>query len=493
MRNVIPRQALITILTLVAAAASAADLSTFEKYFEDATMRVDYYHTGSAAEEVIALDRVVREGMWAGSRVHLADAYDTGGYAVVIYDVASGTRLFSRGFDSYFGEYRTTEAATKGVRRTYQESALVPFPRKPVRLVVEARGRDQVLRPIFETVIDPAAYTVVRETPTPGATVIPVLTCGDPHRCVDIAVLAEGYTAEEEGKFRRDLGRAVGTLTAVEPFASAKRRFNISGVFAPSAQSGCDEPSRGVWRNTILDASFDALGSERYLLSENNRAIRDLAAQVPSDAILIMVNSPRYGGGGIYNLYCTFTSDNQWTPYVMVHEFGHAFAGLADEYYTSSVAYSDFYPKGVEPASPNVTALLDPANLKWKALVTPGTPIPTPWEKAGFDEMDRAYQKTREELNARIATLMRAGAPAAEVDALKERAETLSKSHADEVDAYLAKSAWVGKVGAFEGAGYASHGLYRPMLDCIMFTKGRKPFCTVCRDAISRVIDHFDE
>jgi hypothetical protein len=157
------------------------------------------------------------------------------------------------------------------------------------------------------------------------------------------------------------------------------------------------------------------------------------------------------------------------------------------------VAYNDFYPKGVEPSEPNITALLDPANLKWKALVTPGTPIPTPWEKRGFDEMDRAYQKVREELNARIATLMRSGAPASEVDALNEQSERLSREHAAKVDAYLAKSAFVGKVGAFEGAGYAAEGLYRPMLDCIMFTKGSKPFCNVCQDAIRRMIDHYGE
>ncbi|MGE5235659.1 MAG: M64 family metallopeptidase, partial [Acidobacteriota bacterium] len=329
--------AVATLALLAAAGATAADLSTFERYFEDATMRIDTYHTGNATEETISLDRVVRQPVWAGSRVHLEDAYATGGYAVVVYDAASGARIFSRGYDTYFGEYRTTGPAVKGVLRTYQESALIPFPRKPIRFVIEARARGGASHPIFTTEIDPQAYTVVRESPSPGVEVIPALTCGDPHRCVDIAVLAEGYTASEEPKFRTDLARAVATLTAAEPFASAKDRFNISGVYTPSAESGCDEPSRGVWRDTVLGAGFDALGSERYLLSEDNRAIRDLAAHVPYDAILIMVNSPRYGGGGIYNLYCTFTSDNQWTPYVLVHEFGHAFAGLADEYYTSSV------------------------------------------------------------------------------------------------------------------------------------------------------------
>ena len=206
-----------------------------------------------------------------------------------------------------------------------------------------------------------------------------------------------------------------------------------------------------------------------------------------------MVNSPRYGGGGIYNLYCTFTADNQWSPYVFLHEFGHHFAALADEYYTSSVAYTDFFKAGVEPLEPNVTALLDPAKLKWRDLVTPGTPLPTPWAKAGFDASEIKYQQAREALNARIGEASRSGKPAPEVDALKADAERLSFEHAREMDALLLAAPQAGRVGAFEGAGYASTGLYRPSLDCIMFSKGTKPFCPACRRAIERVIDSHGE
>jgi hypothetical protein len=161
---------------------------------------------------------------------------------------------------------------------------------------------------------------------------------------------------------------------------------------------------------------------------------------------------------------------------------------------TSSGTRSPASPtKGVEPDAPNITALLDPANLKWKDLVTLGTSIPTPWEKAGFDTMDLAYQKVREELNAKIAAAKRGGAPRDEVEKMQDDADRLSREHAAEVNAYLAKSAFVGKVGAFEGAGYSSNGLYRPMLDCIMFSKGAKPFCKVCQQAIAKVIEHYGE
>jgi len=478
---------------LFAAPLLAGSPSGFEERFLDATLRIDTFHTGNAAEEVVSLDHVYRQGIWAGSQTHLIEPFGFGGYLVKVTDPASGALLFSKGYDTYFGEYRTTPAAEKGVRRTYRESVLIPCPKATVRLAIEARGRDGSLKEIFSTEIDPAAVTVVRKSLHAGVTVVDALKNGDPHAKVDVAILAEGYTAEEEGKFRADLARFVKIFLGQEPYAGRKDSFNIYGVFRPSQDSGCDEPSWGSFKNTALNASFDSLGSERYLLIEDNQRLRDLAAHVPYDALLVMVNSPRYGGGGIYNLYCTFTSDNYWSTYVFLHEFGHTFAGLADEYYTSSVAYSEFFPKGVEPPAPNVTALLDPTNLKWKSLVTPGTAIPTPWEKADFDTMDLSYQKVREELNGGIAAAKRAGAPRADVEKLQEQSERLSREHAARVDAYLATSAFVAQVGAFEGAGYASRGLYRPMVDCLMFTKGAKPFCKVCQQAVVRVIDYYGE
>ena len=477
----------------VLAVLALAQPSAFDAHFLDATLRVDTYHTGNTAEEIVALDRVVREGSWAGSRTHLTDPFPTGQYRAAVIDPASGEVLFSRRYDSYFGEYRTTADAGKGVRRTFHESVLIPCPKGKVRFTIEARGRDGAAHEIFATELDPAATNVVRRATGAGVTVIEAAHGGDPHASVDVAILADGYTATEEGKFRADLARFVKVFFAHEPYASRKASFNVYGVFVPSQESGCSEPSWGSFKNTALGASFDALGSERYMLTEDNRAVRDAAAHVPYDALMIMVNSPRYGGGGIYNLYCTFTSDNYWSEYVFLHEFGHAFGGLADEYYTSSVAYTDFYPKGVEPDAANITALLDPAKLKWGALVTPGTPVPTPWEKADYDVMDLAYQKVREELNAKIAAAKRAGAPRAEVEKMQDEADRLSREHAARVDAYLAKSAFVGRVAAFEGAGYSSRGLYRPMVDCIMFSKGVKPFCAVCQHALVRVIEHYGE
>ncbi len=467
--------------------------ATFYASFEDATMRIDYYHTGDASREFIALDRIYRQGAWAGSRVHLVDTFDNGRYYAELHDPETGDLLFSKGFDSYFGEYRTTEAASDGRKRTYHESVLVPFPRGPVSFVLKARDDRNRLVPIHEEVIDPSSYTIVTGPPPGDVEVVDVLVNGDPHGKVDIAILAEGYTKEEREKFLEDLSRFSHIFFSQEPYVRLKEDFNVRGLFVASEESGCDEPRRGKYRHTALGVTFDSLGLERYLLTEDNRALRDVAAHAPYDALYVMVNHDRYGGGGIYNLYCTFTTDNQWHEYLFVHEFGHAFAGLADEYYTSNVAYETFYAKDVEPTEPNITALLDPAHLKWGDLVSPGTEIPTPWEKDGFDALSSSYQAAREEINEELAKLEREHAPRKEREALEKRSDKLSRKNARELRRYLRKSAYRDVVGAFEGAGYASEGLYRPMIDCVMFTRGVKPFCAVCEQALSRVVSHYLE
>ena len=465
----------------------------FDQYFVDQTLRVDYFHIGNLQEEIITLDRALVQGSWAGSTKNLIDPFDLGRYGLKIYDEASGTLIFSRGFDSYFGEYRTTEEAAKGIRRTYHESALIPLPKAKVKFVLESRDRNNVLHRVFEQVVDPASIEVLRKPLSSGVKVFTLLKSGDPHIKADLAFIAEGYTLAEEAKLRADLDRFVKVLFGREPYLSLRDKFNVSGVWKPSDESGCDEPGHGNYKSTAVAATFDSLGSERYVLTEDNKTLRDIAAHVPYDALAVMVNHKRYGGGGIYNAFCTFTVDNQWYDYLFPHEFGHSFTGLADEYYTSSVAYNEFYPAGVEPREANITALLDPANLKWKGLVTPGTAVPTPWEKEEFDKNDLAYQKIRGEINEKIARMKRSGAPADEVARLEEESERMSKEQAEWVDRFLASSKFTGKTGAVEGAGYAAKGLFRPAVDCLMFTKGAKPYCPVCEQAVRRMILFYAE
>jgi len=476
-----------------ARAASARTVADFAARFHDATLRVDYHRAGDAATTRISLDQVYRQGAWAGSRIHLIDDLDLGRTYAHLVDAATGELLYSRGYDSYFGEYRTTAAARDGVWRTYHETVLVPCPRRPADLVLLLRQADQSLQEIFRVRIDPDAHTVSREPLDDRALVHVAHAGGEPHACLDVVVLGEGYAAARAEKFRADVDRFAAALLAQEPFASHAGRLNIRGVMAVSQDPGCDEPSHGVFARTPLGCTFDSLGSERYLLTEDNRAVRDLAAHVPYDALAIMVDHDRYGGGGIYNALCTFTSDNQWSEYVFVHEFGHHFGGLADEYYTSQIAYLDLYPRDREPREPNITILADPAQLRWRDHATPGVALPTPWRKAEYDAMDEAYQAERRAINERIAALSRDGGDPAAVARLEARGEELSRAHQDRVDAFFAASPQAGVVGAFEGAGYCREGMYRAELDCIMFSKGLKPFCAACRAHLVRLIARHGE
>jgi hypothetical protein len=465
----------------------------FAAYFEDRTMRVDVFHTGDAKEEMFAIDRIIQEGPWAGNPGRLISPFAFGRYLLRVSDLASGKPIYSKGFDSYFGEYKTTEPGTKGVKKTFSESLLIPFPKNKVRLEVLLRNRENQPQPVFSREIDPADMFIVREKPAADVQIDELVKNGPPAAKVDLVILAEGYTEGQWAKFRKDLDRFCATFLSEEPYKTYQDRFNITGVFKASAESGCDEPSYGSFKNTVLGAQFDSFGSERYMLTDDNRAMRDIAGHVPYDAIMIMVNSPRYGGGGIYNLYCTFTTDNQWCDYLLMHEFGHSFSGLADEYYTSAVAYNEFYPPGVEPLEANITALLDPQGLKWQELVSKRTAVPTLWEKAAYEEMEVAYQKRRQEMNERIAARKRANASKEEIETLQAQSEEMSRLNGLDVNAFFKKSRFQGKVGAFEGAGYAAKGLYRPMLDCLMFSRGLRPLCKVCEQAVINTIKYYSE
>jgi hypothetical protein len=481
--------------TLALAAAPAPALATqaaFDANFTGATLRIDFTHTGNATEEIVALDRLYLEPTWAGARTKLVDTLLLGRYQARLLDAATGDLLWSRGFDSYFGEWKTTAPAAAGIRRTYQESVRCPMPRRGAVLTLDQRGSDNKLLEVFRANIDPSDPWIRRDRAASDLVVVTAHQGGEPAACVDIAILGEGYTAGEAALFTTDVKHFAEALLGQEPFASLKNRINILGVLKPSQDSGCDEPTRGVYSNTALGCTFNSLGSERYLLTEDNRAIRDVAGAVPYDVLSIMVNTTRYGGGGIYNLFNTFSARNQWSDYVFVHEFGHGFAGLADEYYSSSTAYTDFYPEGFEPVERNITRLIggkDNWKAKWADNLDPALAVPTPWRKAEFDAMDNAYQARRTELDALVAKLMTSGAPAAEINKALVESEDLSRSHQQKVDAWFAQQPENGKVGVFEGAGYCSTGVYRSQLDCIMFSKGLKDFCAACGAGVREVLE----
>jgi hypothetical protein len=437
------------------------------------TMRVDYYHTGNAREERFALDRIVLEPLaWPGNPSKPIDETNRGKYFFEVADAASGRALYSRGFSSIYGEWETT-AEAKTMNRTFSESLRFPQIEKPATIVVKKRDARNVFVEIWAVTIDPADKFVDSSAVDAGP-LIRLHEAGDPAQKLDLLILGDGYTAAERGKFERDAQRLTAILFTVSPFKERAGDINVWGLSPAATQSGVSRPSQHIYRRSPAGATFDAFDSERYVLTFENKAFRDIAANAPYDVVEILVNSGTYGGGGIYGLYSTVAADSAWAPYIFVHEFGHHIAALADEYYTSDVAYLPAAGR-IEPWEPNVTALIDPANLKWKDLVGPGTPLPTPWPKDEFERYTKEIQQQRRQIRA-------GNRPEAEMDALfrdEQKRDT----------ALLNRGPYAGKVGAFEGANYEARGSFRPQTDCIMFTRDEVPFCAVCRRAIAAIID----
>jgi len=444
------------------------------------TMRVDYVHTGGPTSgETMAPDRVVNDGAWAGSRTQLVDSSNLGKYFFEVREPASGRVLYSRGFASIYGEWETT-SEVQTVHRSFHESMRFPWPNRPVRVVLQKRQADNTFAQIWSFDIDPDSRFVNRAAlRSHSGTVWKLFENGPAPEKVDLLVIGEGYTKAELPKFHKDASRLVEALFAHEPFKGRRRDFNVRALDLPSAESGVNRPNAGVFRRTPLSTEYNIFDSERYLLTLDNRALRDAASAAPYEFIEILVNERTYGGGGIFNDQATAAVDSAFADYVFVHEFGHHFAALADEYYTSDVAYGTGTGPKLEPWEPNITALADPAALKWRDLVAPGTPLPTPWEKTAFETHSRAIQERRREIRKR-------NAPESEMDALfREEREWSEK--------LLGGMTYSKTVGAFEGASYEARGLYRPEADCIMFTRDRVGFCRVCQRALTRIIDLYSK
>ena len=438
-------------------------------------MRLDFYHTGNAAQELFSVERVVIEPLpWPGNPRRMIDESNLGKYLFEVRDRQTNRLLYSRGFASIYGEWETSDEA-KTVNRTFQESLRFPAPAAPVQILLKKRDAGNAFREIWTTNVDPRDIFVSNaKTPAP-ARLLEIEKNGDPSTKVDLLILGDGYTAAEAGKFERDARRLTASLFQTSPFKERRRDFNVWGMSPPAAESGVSRPSTGVHRDSPLGATYDAFGSERYILTFDNRALRRTAAFAPYDFVEILVNNNTYGGGGIFNLYSTAPADSLWASYLFIHEFAHHFAALADEYYTSPVVYAPASER-VEPWEPNVTALLDPKNLKWRDLVSPDTPLPTPWEKEAFEKYSR-------EIQARRRVIRSQGRPEQEMDALFNE----ELAHDKEM---FAREKYANRVGAFEGANYEARGFYRPQVDCIMFTR-TDAFCAVCRRAIERVVDMY--
>jgi hypothetical protein len=438
------------------------------------TMRVDYFHTSTPkGDEVVALHGVVNDGAWPGSRTRLVDTSNMGKYYFEVIDRDTNQVAFSKGFASVYGEWETTPES-KLRPATFHESLRFPWPKKPVQVTLKKRDAENAFQQIWSVVVDPESRFVNPAPARPAGRVWSWLENGAPAQKVDLLIIGEGYTEAELPKLRKDVERLAGKLFATEPFKSRKSEFNVRVLELPGPKSGVHRPRTRDDRRTLTGVEYNIFDSERYILTLDNKALRDAAASAPYDFIEILVNEKQYGGGGIFNDQATSSVDSAFSEYVFVHEFGHHFAGLGDEYYTSQVAYTTgVTTEFSEPWEPNITA--NGERPKWMEMVSPGTPLPTPWNKDAFEKQQRDYQAERTKLR-------NANVPESQMDALFRKEQAIETK-------MLGEEKYANKVGAFEGASYEAKGLYRPEADCIMFTRNEVGFCDVCARAINRMID----
>ena len=404
----------------------------FDQYFTEASLRVDYCLTGNHDETNYSLKELIREPYWSGSKTNLIDTLEFGNYIVKVFEAGTDNLLFSKGYQNLYGEWTTTPEALH-ITKTFDESVIVPFPKVKVDIALLRKTWEGELVEGMRFAVSPDDYFIHDYNNFNFPVYEAWIGNKDYTKAVDIVILPEGYTQAEMGKFIKDCDFFVKSLFNYAPYDRYHKSFNVRGLMVASKESGCTMPGDHIYKNTAMRFSFWTFDSERYCMSTDNRDIRDLAGQVPYDQIYILVNTEKYGGGGIYNFYCSSARSNSFSGDVIIHEFGHGFAGLADEYYNDETVYDHMYNLEVEPWEPNITTMVDFSN-KWSDMLNKKTPVPTPREKK--------YEQT---------------------------------------------------IGVFEGGGYEPKGMYSPHMDCLMKTFKGHEFCPVCQRAIERMILYYSK
>jgi hypothetical protein len=403
----------------------------FKDNFKNKTLRIDYMHSGSAEAEYFTFDTLFVEKYWGGSKTNLIDEFEYGNHKFKVFDAKTNELLYSRGYSSLFREYQSTPEGETSCK-AFDETIVLPYPKHAINIVFYSRKKDMSWEKLFILPIDPKTRDIQKNRQNKFKK-SKIHYSGKHNTKLDIVIIAEGYTAEEMEKFEQDCERFKGYILDADPYRQNMDKINIWAVKAISEESGTDLPGEDIWKNTAVGTNFYTFGSERYLTTEDMKSVRDVAANAPYDQIYILVNHEKYGGGGIYNYYSLGTSNNTSAAFLFQHEFGHAFAGLGDEYYSSEVAVEDFYPLEFEPWEPNITTRVDFPG-KWKNMISSSTPVPTP--------ATEEYEST---------------------------------------------------VGLFEGGGYVAKGVFRPYVDCTMKSVKYDAFCPVCKRAIQRMIDFYAE
>ena len=400
----------------------------FDRYFSDQTLRIDYTFTGNTFHQEIAIDELCQMPHWYGKRQRLSEIPVEGNGQITVRDHGTGNVIYRNSFSTLFQEWLSYDEA-KTTRRSFENVFLVPMPKDTADVTIDLRNNRRNIMTTFTHQVIPTDILIKKtgyDHVTPYVTLQPA---ADSTRCIHIAYLAEGYTRDEMTTFVNDAKTATDAIFSYEPFKSMKDRFNIIAVEAPSEESGTSIPGKGIWKNTALHSHFDTFYSDRYLTTLHLKDVHNWLAGTPYEHIIILVNTNKYGGGGILNSYNLSMTHHQLFKQVVAHEFGHSFAGLGDEYAYDSEQIP-MYPHDVEPWEQNLTTLKN-FKGKWEDLIGKGTQIPTP---VGKDKQ---------------------------------------------------------KIGLYEGAGYSLKGVYRATPDCRMRTNENLEFCAVCRRAITRMIDFY--
>lgn len=405
---------------------------TFSNYFTDKTLRVDYIFNGNASRQSISLDGLSSLPVWAGRKHHLAELPLQGNGQIVMRDAASGKTIYTTSFSSLFQEWLETDEA-KNTTKGFENTFLLPYPLQPAEIEITLLDPRRQVRAAMKHTVRPDDVLIAQKGTSHVTPHKYLLQNGGSEKCIDVAILAEGYTPREMQTFYEDAGVACESIFAHEPFKSMKKRFNIVAVASPSTDSGVSVPRLNEWKHTAFGSHFSTFYSDRYLTTSRVKSIHDALAGIPYEHIIILANTEEYGGGGIYNSYTLTTAHHPMFRPVVVHEFGHSFGGLADEYFYDNDVMTDTYPLDVEPWEQNISTQVDFAS-KWQDMLAPGTPVPTP------------------------------------VDASTQY-----------------------PTGVYEGGGYSAKGIFRPADNCRMRTNQYPAFCPVCQRALHRIIEFYTE
>jgi hypothetical protein len=414
----------------------APNLDTdFDTYFADSTLRLDYLMTGDVHRQAISVDALSQLDGWAGRRQRLAELPLRGNAQLTVRDTTAERRvLYRTSFCTLFQEWLETDEAAH-VSRGFEATLLVPYPKQPVDIEVALLTQRGDTTVGYTHRVDPADILIRHKGTTPATPYRYLHQAGTPAECIDVAIIGEGYTEAELETFYADAEKACESLFSYEPFRSLQDRFNIVAVAATSAESGVSVPRTKEWRETAFGAHFSTFYSDRYLTTTHVHDLHDALAGIPYEHIIVLANTEEYGGGGIYNFYTLTAAHHKLFAPVVVHEFGHSFGGLTDEYFYDDDVVLASYPTDVEPWEPNITSLVN-FDSKWADMVPKGVQVPTP--------VTEKYKKEK-----------------------------------------------TPSVGVFEGGGYFAKGIYRPAYDCRMRTNQCPVFCPVCERSLRRTIEFY--